>query len=195
MKLVCAVFVLILTVSVYSQSSIVVDEGAALLTKPAADGKLVRKMHHNEAVRIIRTKGDWLYVRAEPDSGWISSRSVQTGSVKGARAADVPANPPADPATAAQEKIVSGGVLNGRAIKFPPPTYPAMAKAARASGSVTVEVLIDEHGDVVSASAISGHPLLQDSAVTAARAAKFSPLLLAGKPVKVKGVLVYTFRM
>lgn len=58
---------------------------------------------------------------------------------------------------------------------------------------VTVQVLVDEGGNVVSARAVSGHPLLQQSAVSAARQAKFSPTMLSGQPVKVTGVITYNF--
>lgn len=88
---------------------------------------------------------------------------------------------------------ISGGVLNGRAITLPRPEYPAVAREAKASGSVTVEVTIDEEGNVVAARSVSGHPLLQAAAVNAARQAKFSPTKLSGQAVKVNGVLVYTF--
>ena len=90
-------------------------------------------------------------------------------------------------------KTISGGVLNGRAISKPQPAYPPIARAAKASGTVTVQVLVDERGNVISASAVSGHPLLQQSAVSAARQAKFSPTLLSGQPVKVSGVITYNF--
>jgi len=107
------------------------------------------------------------------------------------------APPPPPPKTAFTPKpipkTVSGGVLNGKAISKPQPAYPAIAKAARASGTVVVQVLIDEQGRVVSAHAVSGHPLLQQSAVSAARQAKFSPTLLSGQPVKVSGVITYNF--
>jgi TonB family protein len=93
----------------------------------------------------------------------------------------------------AQKGVVSGGVLNGKAVSKPQPEYPEIAKAARASGTVTVQVLVDEGGNVVSATAVSGHPLLQQAAVQAARAAKFSPTLLSGQPVKVSGVVTYNF--
>lgn len=88
---------------------------------------------------------------------------------------------------------LSGGVLNGKAITLPAPEYPDVARAAKASGNVTVEVTIDEEGNVISARSVSGHPLLQSAAVTAARQAKFSPTKLSGQPVKVNGVLVYNF--
>lgn len=88
---------------------------------------------------------------------------------------------------------ISGGVLNGKAISLPAPDYPPIAKQAKASGAVAVQVTIDENGSVIAAHAVSGHPLLQASAVAAARQAKFSPTLLMGEPVKVTGVIVYNF--
>lgn len=103
------------------------------------------------------------------------------------------APPPPKPSPPSPPKTISGGVLNGKAISKPQPAYPAIARAARASGTVTVQVLVDERGNVVSASAVSGHPLLQQSAVAAARQAKFSPTLLSGQPVKVSGVITYNF--
>jgi TonB family protein len=92
-----------------------------------------------------------------------------------------------------QPKQISAGVLNGKSTSLPKPEYPAAAKAVRASGSVNVEVTIDENGEVISAKAVSGHPLLQQAAVAAARQAKFRPTLLGGQPVKVTGVIVYNF--
>jgi protein TonB len=107
---------------------------------------------------------------------------------------DPPPPPPPAPTPPPKPKtVVSGGVLNGKAISKPQPAYPPIAKAARASGTVTVQILVDEQGRVVSASAVSGHPLLQQAAVSAARQARFSPTLLSGQPVKVSGVITYNF--
>jgi protein TonB len=89
---------------------------------------------------------------------------------------------------------ISGGVLNGKAIRLVTPTFPSIARTAHVTGSVTVQVLIDENGNVVSASAASGHPLLRPAAVAAARASKFSPTKLSGQPVKVNGVIIYNFQ-
>ena len=91
------------------------------------------------------------------------------------------------------EGSIVGGVLNGKAIVLPKPAYPPIARAAHASGTVVVQVLIDEEGNVVSAHAVSGHPLLQAASVAAAREAKFSPTTLAGQRVKVTGVIQYNF--
>lgn len=90
-------------------------------------------------------------------------------------------------------KKISGGVLNGKATSLPKPPYPAAARAVRASGAVNVQVTISESGSVVSASAVSGHPLLRQAAEQAARGARFAPTLLSGQPVSVTGVIVYNF--
>ena len=95
--------------------------------------------------------------------------------------------------TGGKLRAISGGVLNGKATSLPKPPYPPAARAVRASGSVSVQVLVDETGRVVSAAAVSGHPLLRNAAEQAARAARFSPTLLGGEPVKVSGVIVYNF--
>ncbi len=90
-------------------------------------------------------------------------------------------------------KQINGGVLNGKAVNLVKPEYPAAAKAVGAEGAVNVQITIDENGDVISASAVSGHPLLRATAVEAARQSKFSPTMLSGQPVKVTGVIVYNF--
>lgn len=93
----------------------------------------------------------------------------------------------------APSRIVEGGVINGRAISKPAPPYPLIAKLARAKGAVTVRLLVNEQGDVVSAWATSGHPLLRAAAAEAASQAKFTPTTLSGHPVKVAGVITYNF--
>lgn len=92
-------------------------------------------------------------------------------------------------------KTISGGVLNGKAISLPQPPYPAAARSVRANGNVSVQVLVDEAGNVVSANAVSGHPLLRAAATQAARGAKFNPTELSGTKVKVTGVIVYSFEL
>ncbi|MEN3332297.1 MAG: periplasmic protein TonB [Blastocatellia bacterium] len=87
----------------------------------------------------------------------------------------------------------SGGVLQGSATKRVEPAYPPLAKTARVSGAVVVEVTVDEDGKVISARAVSGHPLLKDAAVNAARAWMFTPTTLQGTPVKVIGTITIYF--
>jgi periplasmic protein TonB len=138
--------------------------------------------------------------------------TTMVGNTDSNAAAPMPAGPGAGTVTTAPAKVtiadeppppevkptpprapISGGVLNGKAISLPKPAYPPIARAAHASGTVVVQVLIDENGNVVSAHAVSGHPLLQAAAVGAAKSARFSPTKLSGQPVKVTGVIQYNF--
>ncbi len=105
---------------------------------------------------------------------------------------DVPPPPPAKPVSPKPATQILG-VVNGRATSLPLPTLTAAAKAANASGTVSVQVLVDEKGNVISANAVSGSPLLRASSEVAARAAKFSQTLLAGIPVKISGIINYHF--
>lgn len=91
-------------------------------------------------------------------------------------------------------KTVSAGVINGKATNLVQPAYPAAARAVRASGAVNVQVTVDENGKVISASAVTGHPLLRAAAVEAARSSTFKPMWLGGSPVKFTGVIVYNFQ-
>ncbi len=104
-----------------------------------------------------------------------------------------PATPKPTPTAPPVPKTVSGGVVNGKAVNLVKPPYPPAAKAVRASGAVNVQVTIDENGNVISASAVSGHALLRSAAESAARSSKFSPTMLSGQKVKVTGVIVYNF--
>ena len=105
-----------------------------------------------------------------------------------------PPPPPADPPKP-PPRIVSKGVITGQATVLPQPAYPPLAKQARIQGIVSIQVLIDEQGRVVSATAVSGHPMLRDAAQKAALQARFRPTLLSDQPVKVSGVITYDFKM
>lgn len=116
-------------------------------------------------------------------------------------------------ALSAQEtpKIVNGGIVNGKAVSLPMPEYPESAKAMKVSGVVAVNIVIDEFGNVVSAQSeindqrerrnvdgtkldpLPADPTLRDAAEKAALLAKFSPTQLDGQPVRIKGVIVYSF--
>jgi TonB family protein len=104
---------------------------------------------------------------------------------------DAPPPPPPPP------KIVrkSGGVLAGSAIKRVEPTYPPLALAAEVSGTVVVEITVDEVGNVIAVRTVSGHPLLRAAAVEAARQWQFTPTTLQGEAVKVVGTLTFNFAL
>ncbi len=89
--------------------------------------------------------------------------------------------------------VTSSGVANGRAISLPKPQYSDMAKANAVIGSVAVYVSIDEKGTVVSAQAVSGNEFLRETAVNAAKTAKFMPPQLSGKSVRTEALITYNF--
>lgn len=88
----------------------------------------------------------------------------------------------------------TSNVLNGIATFLPKPTYPRPAIVLNLEGTVKVQVTIDENGNVVSARAAEGHPLLRGVSEQAARGAKFKPTTLNGVPVKVTGIITYNFK-
>ena len=90
-------------------------------------------------------------------------------------------------------KTIFGGVLTEKAINLPKPEYPEIARIVNARGGVKVEVTVDENGNVISAEALTGNPVLRFSAAEAAKKAKFKPTLWNGQPVKVTGFIIYDF--
>jgi TonB family protein len=108
-----------------------------------------------------------------------------------------PPAPPSEKKEESQPKEThkAGGALQASATRRVEPAYPQLAKAARVSGTVVVEVMVNEQGNVVDAHALSGHPLLQQAAVQAARGWKFAPTRINGEPVKVVGTITFNFQM
>lgn len=90
-------------------------------------------------------------------------------------------------------KPVESGVLNAKALTLPKAKYPDEVRRLRISGKVTVRVVVDETGKVISASATDGPAPLRAPAVDAAKLATFEPVIQDGVTVKVTGVLVYEF--
>jgi protein TonB len=101
-----------------------------------------------------------------------------------------PAMPPVHPPV---PRVVSKGVITGLAISLPKPPYPPIARQMRLQGTVSVQVLVDESGKVISAKAVLGNPALMHAAQQAAYGARFSPTKLGDQPVKVSGVITYNF--
>lgn len=75
----------------------------------------------------------------------------------------------------------------------PKPIYPAIARAVKASGTVTVAIKINKKGRVYWAKAISGNLFLRAAAEKAALQNKYSIIYPRGKPVNLKMNIVYNF--
>ena len=85
--------------------------------------------------------------------------------------------------------------MRGNALARVTPEYPKAARSARVAGDVVVELVIDEKGNVESVRVVSGHALLHQAAIEAARQWKFKPTLLNNAPVKVTGILTFRFTL
>lgn len=90
---------------------------------------------------------------------------------------------------------IAGGIIEGKALKMVPPEYPSIAKSVHAAGAVQVQVTYSEEGKVIEAEALSGHPLLRDAAVAAAKQWLFRPTEINGQRVKVTGILTFNFML
>ena len=113
----------------------------------------------------------------------------QTTTAAAAPAAPAPAEPapaslPTDLATTAAAPANS---TPPRLLARPQPSYPAIAQRMRKEATVVVRVLVDERGRVAQAE-LKGSPAgfgFDQSALQAAKGAKFSAATQAGQPVKM----------
>jgi TonB family protein len=154
---------------------------------------------------LTKEKGDWKieFISGRQPTQLVEPGPPSPGESPALKALVAPPPPPVSetgtpssllaPSLPTSNAPISGGVLNAKAVSLPQPPYPPSARSVKASGTVVVGVLVDENGNVISAYAVSGNPLLQAVSVAAARSVKFSPTKLSGQPVKVKGVIIYKF--
>jgi protein TonB len=90
---------------------------------------------------------------------------------------------------------VGGNVQESKLIKKVEPVYPELAKRARVSGVVILQVTVDEEGSVTELRVLRGHPLLDEEAKRAVQQWKYSPTLLNGEPVPVIATVTVIFNL
>jgi TonB family protein len=102
-----------------------------------------------------------------------------------------PPPPPPTPRPSVRKSAVRAG---GEVVRRMQPAYPAAARSAHITGTVVVELVVNERGSVTSARASSGPPLLAGAAEAAARGFKFTPITLDGVPVKSNQTVLFHFK-
>jgi protein TonB len=107
------------------------------------------------------------------------------GGVLGSAGSSLSAPPP-KPVTAKKILRVGGNVKPPRLITNPLPEYPPLARTAKIQGTVTIDAVIDEHGNVVEARVVSGPGLLIPAALKAITSWKYEPTYLDGEPIEVR---------
>ena len=86
--------------------------------------------------------------------------------------------------------------MNLFALYQPEPVYPKTARAVRASGTVSVDVVIDEAGKVIWAKVVEGHPLLHAEALRMACQTRFKPVVdCLNKRVRSNTIIHYNFKI
>ncbi len=118
-----------------------------------------------------------------PQISTSGNSALPTSTLPGVALPRVPppsAAPPPDRPTQA----IGGNVVAAQLIRRAPTTYPALARQARITGTVRVEAVIGTDGRVKSARAVSGPPLLRQSAVDSVKQWVYTPALLNGKPAE-----------
>ncbi len=90
---------------------------------------------------------------------------------------------------------ISQGVTEGLLLAPIQPIYPQIARLTRTAGTVVIEAIISQSGNIQSARALSGPAILQSAALDAVRAAHYRPYLLNGQPTEVETTITVNFRM
>ena len=147
---------------------------------PAAEVAATLSTPAEAAVKGKRDENKGTGEEAAKGEGAAVGVVAEAGGGGGAGAGAEPKAADGMPKKPGEKAPINGGMLNGKAISLPQPEYPAIAEQAHAGGLVIVQVVIDEIGNVISAHATQGHPLLQSAAVGAARQAKVRPHIVNG---------------
>jgi periplasmic protein TonB len=103
--------------------------------------------------------------------------------------------PPPAPRPVKKVVRVGSGVKPPRQMYSADPLYPPLARETHIGGTVVVDAVIDEHGNVVQARVVSGHPLLIDAALKAVLLWKYEPTTLNGQPVSVELQVQVNFKL
>jgi len=117
---------------------------------------------------------------------------------------DPPPPPPPTPTpivkpapTPAPDTVVrlTSKLTQGRVLRRVQPSYPVIAKQAHIQGSVQVQIDISDTGAVTNVTLLSGHPLLREAALQAAKQWLFIPTELNGQRVRAIGVITFNFTL
>src|SRR5215831_8196683 len=170
---------------VYADDDLIFDNGS--------DFRVRMRVKYSD-YRVGRGKVTITEVGEAPETESKSQPRTESKPVTPTPTAPTTPPPAMNTETSADDKApVEGGFLNGKAIDLPKAAYPDAARKNHETGTVQVQVIVDETGKVISATAIFGPEVLRDSAMKAAMRAKFKPTVVNGVAVKVSGILTYDF--
>lgn len=117
-----------------------------------------------------------------PDAPGLAKNDQIAVVLPGTNLAAPPAIAPL-PAPAAPSKI-GGQIQQAEVVSRVNPEYPLAARQSRLQGSVVVSAIVATDGRIKSVKAVSGPPMLQNSAMAAVKQWIYKPALLNGSPVE-----------
>jgi TonB family protein len=123
----------------------------------------------------------------------LSLQRVQTEASKVTPKPNAPEKTPISEQPKTPQTVELGALID-RAVRLVKPFYPPNAQKMNLEGQVTVQVTLDEEGNVVSAKATAGPALLRLVCEDAAGKSKFKPAISGNQPVKATGFITYNFK-
>ncbi len=90
---------------------------------------------------------------------------------------------------------VGGDIMASKLIRKVDPLYPRIAQITRVSGTVELEAVIDEEGNVTEPKILSGNELFNKAALDAVKQWKYSPTILNGEPIQIVTMIKVIFRI
>ncbi len=90
-------------------------------------------------------------------------------------------------------KIIAVGALNSHASRLVTPIYSQTDRRMGNQGKITVQILLDEEGKVLTVSTTEGSRTLRAAAEDAVRKSKFNPIMVGGRTVKATGYITFNF--
>ncbi len=117
------------------------------------------------------------------------------GGAMGGILGDIGKSAPVVKAAPPKKIPVSSGVMAGNLLSKTQPVYPAIAKAARISGTVVLQATISKSGSIENLHVVSGPAMLQQAAMDAVRTWKYKPYLFNGDPVEVETQVNVVFNL
>ena len=141
---------------------------------------------------------------APPEEAFAAGASAVPGGVPGGQIGGITGGMPgiaapvaAAPAVEGPKRPVriGGDVKPPRLIYGPAAIYPILASQSHVHGTVMIDAIIDEHGNVIQEKVVSGHPLLIQAALKAVSERKYEPTILDGEPTPVDLRVEVNFQM
>ena len=114
------------------------------------------------------------------------------GIVGGLPEAPPPPPPPPPPAPRGPVRV-GGNIKQPTLLHRVEPIYPEIAVKAQVGGTVILEAIVDENGEVQNVKVLRSVPLLDKSAITAVSQWRYSPVILNDKPVPFVLTVVLSF--